>query len=542
MNKSKIYRLNLNLILLPLISLMTLTACTELQTKLKSKINSARNATNITANRLHQEANHYQYSRYVQQNLKARKVPHATVIKYATLNSRRYTAQQIQLRQRKKRSNAHIRSVVIHNGLYTPTPVFQQQMTTLHGRESHQAWLEGHSSLDAVLTLALKNNLEIQSQQQSALASLSQYDQVNYLDDMLLQYSAFTNSLTLTGSTQKHNRSASSGFPFPALRSLKANIIDQSIEASRLKLKQTVQDVITQTRLAYYELQYSQHNIKLTQKMGKLLVSLREELKNNYSVNTAKLGSILQVDIEIAGNNNDVQLAKDKQQAQQARLNALLNLPSHFKLTKLDRLKPIRLTTSSLPLIQIAKKKRIEIANLRAELEKMQRMIRLSDRRFYPDFDAGTSRFQNQMSKQIGSNANRATFANRPNIKSSNFFATNDAYLTETKAKAKALQMKIKALSIKTEDQIQQAYSRYQSQQRNYALYQSKILPKAKASLDIAKNNFETGNSSFMDIMQTQESIFRYRLLAFKAIKGMNSEVAKIQRITGSSFHSYSSK
>jgi hypothetical protein len=37
-----------------------------------------------------------------------------------------------------------------------------------------------------------------------------------------------------------------------------------------------------------------------------------------------------------------------------------------------------------------------------------------------------------------------------------------------------------------------------------------------------------------MEIMQTQEAIFRYRLLAFNAIKEMNMKVAKIWRIMGS--------
>ena len=539
-----------SLLLLVVISLMGLSACSPLKTKhseannlqnlhikLKKKIAKIRSITNITANRLHKEANDYLYSSYVQHNLKAQQLPQATTTRYATRNSRVYQTQLQQRSNNKKRSRSGIAAVIIHNGLYTPSTTLQLQLSTLKGNRSPSLWLEATPSLNATLALALKNNLDIKSQQQSALTNLSKYDQVSYLDDMLLQYSAFTNDITLTGSTQKHNRSASSGFPFPALRALKASIINQSVEVARLKLKQTVQNVITQTRLAYYQLQFSQHDIELTQQMGKLLHSLKQELTNDYSVNAAKLGDILQIDIEMAENKNDVQLAKDKQQAQQARLNALLNLPTHFRLNQLDPLKPLSLSANHLSLIQTAQKKRIEIATLNAELEKMQRVIRLSERRFYPDFDAGYSRFQNSMSKQVGSNAKRAAFSNRPkitaNIKGGNFFATNDAYLRETKDKVTALQAKIKALKTQTADDLQQATTRYQSQQRNYVLYQDKILPKALSALEIAKNNFETGEGSFMGIMQAQEAIFRYRLLSFKAIKDMNMMVAKIQRIMG---------
>lgn len=520
--------------LLPLISLIMLSACTNLQSNVKERVNKEKLATNLTANRLNKEAINYQYSRYVQQNLTPQKRPPATVVRYSTQNRQSYTAQQLQLKQRKKRSHAHIRTAVMQNDLHTPSLAFQRELSTLRGRTASLSWLEKHPSLAGVLALALKNNLDIKTQQQNALSNLSKYDQVSYLDDMLFQYNAFTTDLTLTGSTQKHNRSAASGFPFSGLRGLKARIIEQRIEVVRTQLKQAVQDVITQTRNAYYELQYSQHNINLTREMGKLLTSLQQQLKSNYSVNSTKLSDILQVYIEIEENKNDVQIAKDKQQAQQARLNALLNLPSRFRLAKLEPLTPLSLPKNSDSLIQTAKKKRIEIATLRAQLEKMQRVIRLSERRFYPDFDAGYSRFQNSASKQVGSTANRATFSTRPKIKSNHFFATNDAYLAESKEKIKTLKTKINALQTQTEDDLQQAYTRYQSQQRNYVLYQTKILPKAKTALEIAKNNFETGDSSFLDIMQAQESIFRYRLLAFRAIKDINKQVATIRRITGS--------
>ena len=478
--------------------------------------------TATTLSELQKEYNNYQYSDYVKNSLVA-PAPIVNVAEVAKVT--RYDgnlkAVKRQLVNRKKRSAAHIDGVRNQSGIYNPSRALQQHTARLNSKNKAESWLKNHSSLDAVLTMVLKNNLDIQSAQQQAKANLAKYDQVAYLDDMLSQYASFTKGIKLTGSTQKHKQSVSAGFPFPALLSLKSSIIDQAVESSRLQSKQTVQDVITNTRIAYTELQYAQQEKGIIRKKIKLLKSLKEELKSNYATSSAELSGILQADIKIAENQNKLQLAKDKQQAEQAKLNALLHLSPLFALGKLDTLKVKKLKGNIQQLIKTGKVKRVEIARLRSDLEKMKRIIQLSEKRFYPDFDAGYSRFQS------------GKFTTRPKVKQNNFFAKNDAYLTETRQKYKALQSKIKALENKTADDIQQVYSKYQSQERNRALYQNKVIPKAKTSLDVTKSLYETGESSYLKIINAQKEILNYRLKSLMALKGINVNIIKLTRFVG---------
>ena len=473
---------------------------------------------NSTVNKLQNEYDNYKYSSYVSANLKQQESVMATKAASNNIQMRSLTTK---LSGRKKHSGAGLNSAISSNDLYQAISSTKQKVTAINGRTEAQSTLKQAASLDMVLALAIKNNLEIKSAQQQAQASLAKYDQVGFLDDMLSQYAAFTKDIQLTGSNQKHKKSVSAGFPFPGLTSLKASIIDQSVESSRLQLKQKVQDVITQTRIAYSELQYADKEISLTRQNVKLLQSLKEELQNNYSTNTGDLSGILQVDIQIAASQNKLQVAKDKRRIQQARVNALLDLSPSFKMGKLDKFNAEKLASNADEYIKTGQARRIEIALLQTEIEKMRRIIQLSGKRFYPDIDAGFSRFQN------------GKFTTRPKIKNSNFFAKNDAYLTETRQKLKALQSKLSALKNKTADDIQSAYSNYQSQQATHALYQNKVIPKAKSSLAIAKNLYETGETSYVNIIKVEEMILNYRLLSFKAMKDMNVSKAKLIRFAG---------
>jgi outer membrane protein TolC len=484
-----------------------------------------------TMDQLQRDLNKNSQSAYVRDNLKSQpKAKQSNTLQASQiLQTAKLKKVQNQLIHKKKSANNRLKSTIGNNGLFVASPSVQR----LKGRTAYENTLKKQARLFTVLSIVLKNNLAIKNSFEEAQANLAKYDQVSFLDDMLAQYAVFTKDLSLTGSTQKHNKSVATGFPFPGLMTLKAAIIDQAVETSRLKLKQATQDVISQTQQSYYKLQYNQREITIIQQEVNLLSALKEELNNNYSSNTANLNSVIQVDIEIDKDRNRLQVAKDQKRALQAKLNALMNVSPDLILGKLDLLVPLKMPLNAKQLIKSAKANRVEIALLKSNLQKMAKIIRLSEKRFYPDFDAGFSRFQNKTSKQVGSGAQQPSFNTKPKIKINSYFAKNDAYLIETKQKYKALQFKIKSLETQTADDIQQALSRYQSQQRTFQLYQSKILPKAKEALQVAKNDYEAEGADYIQVLDAQEILLKYRLSSNKALREMNIEVSKIARILG---------
>ncbi len=493
---------------------LTLSACSSTQ----------------TIDQLQSDFNKNSLSAYVHDNLKNQPEIKPQEENQQTLQAVKLKKVQNQLRHKKKGADKRLKSTIGNNGLFVANP----SVRNLKGQAGYESTLKKQAKLTTILSIALKNNLAIKNSFAEAQANLAKYDQVSFLDDILAQYAVFTKDLSLTGSTQKYNKSVATGFPFPGLMTLKAAIIDQAVETARLKLKQTTQNVISQSQQTYYNLQYSQREITIIQQEIGLLDALKDELNNNYSSNTADLNSVIQVDIELDKDRNRLQVTKDKKRALEAKLNALMNVSPDLKLGRLDPLKPFKIQQSNAkPLIKIAQANRVEIALLKSDLQKMARVIRLSEKRFYPDFDAGFSRFQNKTTKQVGSGAQQASFNSKPKVKMNSYFAKNDAYLIETKQKYKALQLKIKSLETQTADDIQQALSRYQSQQRTYQLYQSKILPKAKEALQVAKNNYEADGAGYIQVLDAQEILLKYRLLSNQALRDMNIEISKIARLLG---------
>ncbi len=404
--------------------------------------------------------------------------------------------------------------MVANNGLFKPNRTQPSISTSV-------ASLTEKAPLNDLLNIALKQNLDIKSSKQQLQASLAKYNQVEFLSDTLKQYAAFTDNIALTGSAKKGVKKNSVAYPAPGLNAIKSSIIDESINYSRLKLKQTAQDVITNVRIAYVELQTAKKESRLQGQLTNQYQLLKQELQNNYETNTGELGVILQADIDIASSQNKQRLAKDKRDAQQARLNALLNIPTITTFGDLDKLTEIKLSSNHKKLKTKAYENRVEIALLKTDLAKMQRIIQLSEKRQYSDLDAGFSRTKN------------GKFTTKPKVKTNNFFAKNDAYLEETRQKAEALKLKIAALKNSTTSDLQQNLSAYQSQKSTYLLYRNKVIPKAKSSLDIAKNSFEAGDGDSVKIISAKVAIIKYRLLLLKALRDMQISHSKVERLSG---------
>ena len=211
---------------------------------------------------------------------------------------------QAKLLASKGRASSHINNARQHNGLFTPSPTLQKTVNSLHNQTQQENWLKTHSSLQSVLSLVLRNNLSIQARLQEAKATLSRYDQVSFLDDTMAQYASFA------------GKPASANFPFPGLLSLKGSIIDSTVESSRLNLIKSIQDVLTEARIAYYELQFAQQENRLVMKKSDLLRALKDQMGDSFESQNTDLEVIVKVDVDIEKQRNRRQLAKYRLLAQ----------------------------------------------------------------------------------------------------------------------------------------------------------------------------------------------------------------------------------
>jgi outer membrane protein TolC len=164
----------------------------------------------------------------------------------------------------------------------------------------------------------------------------------------------------------------------------------------------------------------------------------------------------------------------------------------------------------------------------------MRLLIEMAEKRFYPDFTLGMSIFENRILKQVGTDAPEPAFPTRPMVKEANWFGSNDAFIRETRIKYEALEKEIEELKNSTVYEIDQALYRYENAFRLRTLYEARLVPKTKLTVEINETMYITGKVDFMDLLNSQQLYLNYSLSLKKAVKDMNVEAARLERLVGS--------
>lgn len=440
---------------------------------------------------------------------------------------------QKELSIRKGDETGKLEEVILKNGIFEPPYDLWKIVTSYSHANDSEKLLHEDYSLKTILTVALRNNRSIKKAYEEAKASLEKYNQVSNLDEILNQYAVFTKNLEIQTGKPLHKQSPVMNFPFPGMLSLKGNIVEKEILIAKLKLENVVQDIITKVRESYYEFLYLGEAAEIIDETMWLLKRLREVINRIYTTGKSTLNDIVKIQMEIDRIEKLLEDFKEEQKTLLVQINKFLDIATTFKPESVQENKPNIPVYKTEDLLKEGLVKRNVLKRTSADIERMELIIEMAEKKFYPDFTPGYSFFQNRLMKQVGTDAPAATFSTRPKVRGANWFGSNDAYIRETKLKYKALQEKLEEIKNNTVDEITRAVYRYETADRDYVLYKSKLVPKAETTIETTEALYMTGKADFLELIDSEERYLNYNLTLKKAARDMNIGVARIERLVG---------
>lgn len=440
---------------------------------------------------------------------------------------------QMSLSFRKGEETKILEEVILKNGIFEPPRDLWKRLKDFSNTSDFENLLYGNYDQRTILAIALRNNRSIKKAYEEAKASLEKYNQVSNLDEILNQYSVFTKNLEIQIGEPLHMQSPVMNFPFPGMLALKGNIVEKEVLIARLNLENVVQDIITRVRESYYEFLYLGEAVVIIDETMWLLKRLREVINRIYTTGKSTLNDILKIQMEIDRIEKLLEDFKEKQKTLLIQINKFLDIATAFKPESVRENKPNIPVYKTEDLLKEGLVKRNVLKTTSADIERMELIIEMAEKKFYPDFTPGYSFFQNRLMKQVGTDAPEATFSTRPKVRGANWFGSNDAYIRETKLKYKALQEKLEELKNNTVDEITRAVYRYETAYRDYVLYKSKLVPQAETTIETTEALYMTGKADFLELIDSEERYLNYNLTLKKATRDMNIEIARIERLVG---------
>ena len=381
-------------------------------------------------------------------------------------------------------------------------------------------------SVENAISTALKNNLEIQSQQLNVQSSVTLKKSVFELPktDVNFQFGQF-NSINQDKAFQ-----VSQNIPFPTYYSAKSGLYKAELQSSELQKQATINEIKAQVQYLFYQLQYLQ--------MAKKQLQYLEFLYNDFvSATTVRFKTgetnLLekttaetkrgQLSLLLKQNETDSVLIYNS-------LKILMNTSEEFTIALNENFQPLVLS-SSFDTADITNNPSLKELYQQAIIAGQNKKVEFAS--ILPDFNLGY--FNQSLIGVQTINGTDVSFDGSKRFQGFNVglgipftFFNNASKIKSLDYKQQALQKAADNGKLMLQNQLQRAIQQYYQNLAQYNYYKSTALPNAEIIISSAKVGFKSGDIGYIEYLQALQTATDVQLSYLHSINQINQSIINI--------------
>ena len=367
--------------------------------------------------------------------------------------------------------------------------------------------LRGKFTLATLETLALLRSPRVKAAENRLRASFEAFSQVQNLDEILRQYTAFTEGLKTGIGPMKGKDPVAMKFPFPGVLSLKGQIANQEVKAAREDLETARRDTVTAARIVYSNLLFTHKAQKIMAETIGLLRDLEAVATSRYETGRTSFQDVVRIRIKREILVEELITLREKQRNLESKIHEILYLARDIKLGFPKAVRPVGEIPTQQTLSKIAHEHRQELRRLRARVGKMERMIEMAETMVLPRYTLNLSLYEDEAVTKVGSAATKNTFptsievSRGAGLPKMPWYGFEDAYLRETRQKLNGLRQDLKQAEAATADRVRVSWFEVDRSRREMFLFSDKVVNLSKSALDVTTRGYESGNVLFADVI-----------------------------------------
>ena len=401
--------------------------------------------------------------------------------------------------------------------------------------EQAEARLAEPINLELLLAFGYVWNPGIKASRQALRATLEQYPQATYLDNVLRQYNAFTKQLDTKIGQPRHKEMTSMKFPFPDMLALKGQIVTEDVQIAQKEIDIALRELVTDIRLAYSDYLYLTEAIRINQENQQLLRQMIQIAQAKFRAGIGKHHSVIMAQVEFSKLSDSILTLEKQRETIIARINTLLNRSADAPLGMPIPLDHEEVVHPLAELYPLALKSRQEIQKQKLTISKMNLMIQLAKRMAYPDTTLGASYFEERMKLSTGTLKMPPTFSTQRTLNTENSasFGRKDAYIREVEIKVGAMEQMLAGLENKTRFAVKKHHFGMETAKRSIVLYRNALLPQAQDALETANTAYQAAQIDFISFLDTERTLLKFRLEEQRAFRDHRHHLAQLEQAVG---------
>ena len=381
-------------------------------------------------------------------------------------------------------------------------------------------------SADDAISTALKNNLEIQSQQLNVQSSTTLKKSVFELPktNVSFQFGQY-NSINQDKAFQ-----VSQSIPFPTYFTAKSGLYKAELQSSQLQQQVTASEIKAQVQYWFYQLQYLQTAKKQLQSLDSLYndfvsaAALRYKTgETNLLEKTTAETKRGQLSVLLKQNETDVAMAYYS-------LKTLMNTSEDFTIVINENIQPLVLS-SSFDTTLIANNPSLKVLYQQAVIAEQNKKIETAST--LPDFNVGY--FNQSLIGVQNINGTDVNFDGSKRFQGFNVgisipltFFSNASKIKSLDYKQQALQKEADNGKLILQNQLQNAFQQYNQNLSKYNYYKSTALPYAEIIISTAKVGFRSGDIGYIEYLQALQTATDVQLSYLQSVSQINQSIINI--------------
>ncbi len=399
-------------------------------------------------------------------------------------------------------------------------------------------------TLETLEILALLRNSGVISAEKTFRSKLQSYAQISNLDEILRQYSVFTQAVMTGVGDMADKESPAMKFPFPGVMALKGEIVNQEVKIAREELETVRKTVITDSRRVFWNLTYNRRAQEITGATLELLDQLELSARKRYEVGKETLQDVIRVQIQQGKLREEQNTLKEEQKSLQTNIRKIADLTPGSDIGFPAIREPRRELLAIDRLSDLALEQSQELRTIRAMTGGMERVIEMAETEIYPRFTQNLSLFENKAVIQVGAIKTEVPFADvaksymGEGLPKNPWFGLGDAYLWETREKLEALRNELKNAENAMRFRVREGWFKLDLAIREERLYTKKIRELSRLSAEVSSLRYEAGVADMRDVIEFYMTWFGACLTSERKKSEIGIARANLEEIVGTSLNS----
>ncbi|MCC7302805.1 MAG: CusA/CzcA family heavy metal efflux RND transporter [Bacteroidia bacterium] len=385
------------------------------------------------------------------------------------------------------------------------------------------------SVTDAV-DLALKNNLQIQSEQLNVQSSTALKKSTFELPktEFNYQYGQY-NSISMDNGFQ-----LTQGIPFPTYYSAKSNLYTAEIKGSELQQQLTTAEVKAKVQLYCYQILYLQNVKKQLQNLDSLYNNFVNAASLRYKTGETNLLEKTTAETKRGQLSLLLKQYESEYVSVYAALKALVNSKEDFVITGGEKLEPLTLS-QAFDTTLLVNNPSLKLLYQQAIIAEQNKKLELAST--LPDFKVGYFNqsiigFQNVNGSDVYFDASKRFTGFNVGVSIPLTFFSNSAKIKSLSLQQQSLQLNADNAKLLLQSQLQSAFQQYNQNLAQYNYYKTTALSNAETIVKTAEIGFKSGSINYIEYLTALQTATDVQLGYLQSINQLNQSVININFLT----------